>query len=491
MDGFRLETDTLGQYLDDVHTDTIEIDPDVQRDFCWTKESLNNLIASAVSGKIFIPNLILAEGKAENNVKFTYIVDGGNRTEALRRFRYGGHKTNKEIREPIIKYSRKKLDEQGRVMHDQYGDVVWEIAEFDLRNKTYEDLPKELKRQFNKCQLAVTIYQDCTLEDSAMLVNIYNNHTAMNTSQKALTYIGKYAKEIRRIKKTSEFLKDCTVLTETEKKNGVWERVISECVMGIYHFEDWKKDPKKMCDYLNSNSSIEEYRKIESYFNRIAPFSDKLENRTVANLFTQKDILVWVMAFGKFDKFGIDDKNFGEFLNAFENMRNKEVNGVTWKELDTSRNTKDKKLIKNKVDHILYLMKEFFNNEDSESSSKEENVETTEISTEETITEIDNQEISEQDSILIGMSDEDVECYDDVLLDIIKIDSPLYIKAREALIKLVDYVFQTDSDTEFESWLKENENELETSLSTRTQLEKYINMKKNFDEYVKQRKVAA
>ena len=273
MDEYRIERDVVGQYLEDVQAQTIEPEPNVQRDFCWTKEALNGLVASAVSGTVYIPNLILSEVKSDNNIKSTYIVDGGQRTEALRRFRYDGYKVTNEIREPIVKYNRKKHDEGGHIVYNEYGEVIWESVEYDLRGKTYEDLPKELKRQFNRTQLTVTIYQNCTPEESAILVNIYNNHTAMNTSQKALTYIENFAKEIRRIKNTSEFLRDCTMLTESDKKRGFWERVISECVMGVYHFDEWKNNPKKMCDYLNDHSSIKEYQQIENYFNRIVPFS--------------------------------------------------------------------------------------------------------------------------------------------------------------------------------------------------------------------------
>ena len=104
------------------------------------------------------------------------------------------------------------------------------------------------------------VYQDCTTEQTSELVMLYNNHVGMNVSQKSLTYVGKYADEIKRIKDTSRFLMDCTVLTENEKRKGIWERVISESVMAVYHFEYWKKVPKDMCSYLNQHSSKEDYK---------------------------------------------------------------------------------------------------------------------------------------------------------------------------------------------------------------------------------------
>ena len=51
MNGFRTEPTTIGQYIDDAQNETIKTDQAVQRDFCWTNESINNLIYSAVSQK--------------------------------------------------------------------------------------------------------------------------------------------------------------------------------------------------------------------------------------------------------------------------------------------------------------------------------------------------------------------------------------------------------------------------------------------------------
>lgn len=377
--------------------------------------------------------------------------------------------------EPIVRYNRKKLNEEGKVIKNQYGDIIWETVEYDLRGKTYEDLPTELKRQLNKGQLAVTIYQNCEQGDLPTLVNIYNNHIAMNASQKALTYVGNFAKEIRKIKNTNEFLKDGTILTEKQKNDGIWERVISECVMGVYHFDNWKKAPKKICDYLNFNSTMEEYQQIEQYFNRIAPYSDKLENRKVADLFTLKDTVVWIMAFDKFDKLGLDDKNFGEFLNAFESMRNKEVNGVTWEELDENKSTKDKKVVKNKVDHILYLMKEFLGIEDNDALSNEENVENDVCdNTQNSVQKIEN-------NILEGIEQEDIEFYETMIEDVLPSNSELAQKAHDELVKLIDYSCEKDYDMALEKWLKTID---ESVLISNNKTENYNNMKKLFIEYM-------
>jgi len=196
------------------------------------------------------------------------------------------------------------------------------------------------------------------------------------------------------------------------------------------------------------------------------------------------------MAFDKFDKLGLDDKNFGEFLNAFESMRNKEVNGVTWEELDENKSTKDKKVIKNKVDHILYLMKEFLGIEDNDALSNEENVKmTTEnknIIKEENIesdvcnnTQNSVQEI--ENNILEGIEQEDIEFYETMIEDVLPSNSELAQKAHDELVKLIDYSCEKDYDMALEKWLKTID---ESVLISNNKTENYNNMKKLFIEYM-------
>ncbi len=360
LDEYRIEPLSVGQYLDGVYNEDIKIDQAVQRSFCWSKEMRNSLIYSALSRKIYIPNLILAEEKRKDGTKQTYVVDGGQRTETLFQFKYGGYKITNKLRSFIIPYKKKKTDVDGEILRDGYGNIQYEIKEFDIRGKTYEELPQELKSKFDGCPLTTVIYQSCTTEETSELVLLYNNHVSMNASQKALTYIGKYANEIKRIKDTNKFLIDCTALSEGEKQKGIWERVISECVMGISHYGDWKKTPKDMCDYLNENSSGQEYKAVENYFDRLIPYCDKMGNKEISELFTSKNLFVWMMVFDSFSKMHISDDKFGEFLHAFSNgLKLKKIDGEDWEHIDANRNTRDKSLIDRKVSYITDLMEEF------------------------------------------------------------------------------------------------------------------------------------
>lgn len=500
MNGFRMESTNVGQYLDDVQNETIKTDQAVQRDFCWNNEMINNIISSAVSQKVYIPNLILAEENKEE-VTITYVVDGGHRTEALRRFKYADYKITSMIRNPIVMYSRKKLDENGNIMRDEYDDVIWETEEFDLRNKRYSDLPKELQRQFNKCPLMATVYQNCTPEETSNLVNLYNNHVGMNVSQKSLTYIGKFANEIKRIKDSSVFLKDSTALTENEKHKGNWERVINESVMAVFHLEEWKKDPKKMCDYLNNNSSLKEFRKVESYFDRIAPYSDKVDNREVSELFVSKDMAVWMMVFDNFNKLGLPDEKFGAFLNAFITMKEFEVDGTTWDELDADKHTKDKSVLEHKINHITYLMNKYLHIEENNEVLETE-VENNKIEDENeiTISSADFSESSDNNMLLDAKNDtdldilafcketvsseideEDVELYTDMIDDCVRIDTPIYQNCKNALIGLMGFAVRENKDEEFEDWI--NKYQKDKSNFSPSQKVNYAYMKNDFNNY--------
>ena len=399
-------------------------------------------------------------------------MDGGQRTETLYRFKYEGYKITKNLRNYLIPYNKKKVDENGEYIRDEYGDIECEIEMFDIRNKTYDELPDELKSKFNGCSLTATIYQECTTEETSELVLLYNNHVGMNVSQKSLTYVGKYAEEIKRIKDTSVFLKDCTALTENEKTKGFWERVISESVMAVKHFENWKKTPKDMCDYLNSNSSIGEYREIESYFSRLIPYTDKIENEEIAKLFTSKNMFIWMMLFDRFNKLHISDNSFGEFLQEFvSDLCYKEINGETWIEIDADKHTKDRSVINKKVNHLEALMNEFLliNKEDLE-----------EVDVLKFVKENVNSETTQEDIEDYREDLERLTCdvdNDTRLLDEYNLPS---------LLSIIAYTYKEDIiiDEWFVDFFRNN------NTYTRNQKENYLNMKASLEDYIKQSEVA-
>lgn len=477
LDEYRIEPLSVGQYLDGVESEDIKIDQAVQRSFCWSKEMMNSLIYSALSRKIYIPNLILAEEKRDDGTKQTYVVDGGQRTGTLYQFKYCGYKITSKLRSYIITYTKKKVDENGNYVKDEYGNILCDIEEYDIRNKTYDELPQELKNKFNRCPLTTVIYQSCTTEETSELVLLYNNHIGMNASQKSLTYIGKYADEIKRIKDTNRFLMDCTFLSENEKKNGIWERVISESVMGINHFDNWKKTPKDMCDYLNYNSSQEEYKKIEEYFDRLIPYCDKIENSEVASLFTSKNLFIWMMVFDRFSKLQVSDDKFGDFLNAFvDRLKFEKLEGEDWSSIDSDRHTKDRSLIIKKIEYLTFLMDGFLHT-DTEKQSDDKN----------TISE-NEYFIAEVLNVDLGKVSDEIEVYNETLDSLtentIRDGSKLLdVENRKSLLAMVAYSYEQDVD--LDEWMtdfaaKNNmyfSDQKQNFLHMQSELKKYLSQK--------------
>lgn len=483
MDEYISTKMSLGQYLDDVYDENISVEQDVQRNFNWGKEAINNLIYSAISHKVYIPSLILAEEKKSNGTTKKYVVDGGHRTTALKIFNFDGYRITKAINEYMVSYEEKCVDEDGNYIYDEDGDIKKEKKYFDLRGRTFDELPKELQNKFRKYNIEIITYPDTTEEETSDMVRLYNEQSGMNTSQKGLTYLGKYAGALKKITKSNRFLKDGTALTELEKKKGVWERVVAECVMAVNHFETWKKAPKDICHYLNEHASEIEFDGMETYFNRLAPFSDKTVNPEVSNLFASKNLCIWMIVFDRFAQMSVSDKKFGEFLTAFvSGLKDKEVNENTWETLNDKKNTKDKSAIIAKVDYLMALLNDFLHIENQKDvkeeaveeviaeeipdTAMEEDIEkqeeiVTEVSVVEensvpTADEIENKKTLDfvQEVVDPSVDMEDVDMYKAFLDDYVRDDSNVKKVGNTVLVAMLTYAFNIEKDNEFSEWIE-------------------------------------
>lgn len=97
----RKQTYTLDMYLKKNRKGDIDNNADVQRNFVWNNEQINELIATVLMDD-YIPPIILGE---EENSKL-HIVDGGCRTAALRKFREMNYKITSAIENSLIPYKK-------------------------------------------------------------------------------------------------------------------------------------------------------------------------------------------------------------------------------------------------------------------------------------------------------------------------------------------------------------------------------------------------
>lgn len=351
MAKLRKQTYTMDMYLNKMKDRDIRSDADVQRlSGQWDKGMINELVVTVLTDD-YIPPIILG-GKLNSQL---WVIDGLQRSTSLMNYRYGNHKITSRIENAMIPYYAKARDEEGNIKIDENGDIVWEETEFNIKNKTYEDLPEELKKKFNEYQIETVIHEGSDMKQISKLIRRYNNHTSMNTSQKAFTYIDKFARDIRNIVNHS-FFANCGKYTEKERIKGGLERVVLESIMCMFHFEYWKKQTRQMNIYLNNNSSKEEFEKLSNNLYRL----ERIITEDLSDIFTNKDSFIWLTLFHKFTYLERKDEQFAEFLKAFKNgLRNKPVEGKFFDIVDKNKGTKDKAVIIEKLYILENLMYEF------------------------------------------------------------------------------------------------------------------------------------
>lgn len=452
----RKQTYTMSMYLGNMKDKDIRNDADVQRLFVWSNEQVNELIYTVLT-EDYIPPVIL--GEEMNSQK--WIIDGGQRSSSLLKYRYGNYKITSTIEDSIVTYKAKLKDKNGDVVVDENGDILWEDVEFNIKNKTYDDLPEELKKRFNEYQIETVIHEDCNMKRISKLIKRYNNHTSMNTSQKAFTHIDNFAREIRGIL-DSKFFLDCGVYTENEKNKGVLERVVIESVMCMFHLDNWKKQTKQIATYLNKNADKTEFVQLSNNLHRL----ENIISEDVKDIFNSKNSFIWFSLYNKFIDLGIDDRKFVEFLREFKNgLRNKRVNGKLFDDVDKKRSTKDKAVIVAKLDILQNLMYEFLN------------------VNEKRIEKIDVLGFL-KDNVNPDISQEDIGFYNDILDGLIcKVDKNSELldgQNNPSLVAIVGYACNNDID--LDNWIVDFFKRNNTYMQN--QKENYIHMKSDIHKYI-------
>lgn len=450
----RKQTYTLDMYLKKNRKGDIDNNADVQRNFVWNNEQINELVVTVLTDD-YIPPIILGE---EANSRL-HIVDGGQRTAALIKYRYGNHKITSSIENSIIPYKKKALDE--------YGKTIYEDAVFDIKNKTFEKLPDELKEKFDEYQIETVIHESCDSFIISRYIKRYNNHVAMNAEQKAFTYIDKFASRIREIL-NSKFFVECNNYSENDKTKGVVERIVVEAMMCMKHFDNWKTQPKPAFKYLNDHATEEEFDMFADNLNRL----ENIITVDIKNIFNKKDSFVFLTLFDKFIRLGIDDKKFAEFLREFQ-MKLRPVKrndkGLLFDEIDKDASTKDKQVVSDKLDMLENMMLNFLHIDNT--NSEQSNVESF---------------IAESLNMDVETVQADMDFYNESLNELldhtVKIDSKLRNpENRLSLLAMMVYSYKEDKD--LDNWMSAYAKTNNTYFVD--QKKNFLHMKQDFEEYIK------
>ena len=450
----RKQTYTLDMYLKKNRKGDIDNNADVQRNFVWNNEQINELIVTVLTDD-YIPPIILGE---ESNSRL-HIVDGGQRTAALIKYRYGNHKITASIENSIIPYKKKVVGEDGK--------IIYEDAVFDIKNKTFEKLPEELKEKFDEYQIETVIHESCDSFIISRYIKRYNNHVAMNTEQKAFTYIDKYASRIREIL-NSRFFVECNNYSEKDKTKGVVERIVVEAMMCMNHFDNWKTQPKPACKYLNDHATEEEFDIFTDNLHRL----EKIITKDIKNIFNKKDSFIFLTLFDKFARLGLGDEKFAEFLREFQyKLRQIKRNDkeLLFDEIDKDASTKDKQVITDKLYMLEDMMLEFLHIDNDNSSQS--NIESF---------------ISQNLGINVEAIQTDMDFYNESLNELldntVKIDSKLRNEEnRFSLLAMMVYSYKEDKD--LDEWMTEYARRNNTYFID--QKKNFLHMKNDFEQYLK------
>lgn len=461
----------LETYLEENKNGDISNNADTQRKPAW-KAIINGLIVTILTDD-YIPPIILAEKESDEQKD---IVDGGSRTAAFMMFRYGNHKISFSVENAVIPFKRK--------IKDEYGNIIWEDATFDIRGKTYDQLPDELKKKFNKYQLETVIHENCDKRKIATYIKRYNEHSSMNANQKAFTYIDKFAGKINRIVENGFFINN-KVYTDNDKNKGVIERIVVETVMCMNHFDNWKTQPKTAFKYLNDNSTENEFDDLESNLYRL----ENIITSDIMDIFNKKDSFIFLTLFDKFTKLGVDDIQFAEFLREFKsNLRESSKNqkGLLFDEIDKDASTKDKQVVLDKLNMLENLMLAFLHtNEDHEEKIVFDEINITTTENESFIADVLNMDLNEV-SENMDIYNEDL---DDLIFNSIRdgSNSKLVDDAnRISLLTMVAYSYQRDVN--LDDWFAEYAAQNNTYLVD--QRKNFLHMKKDFINYIETKEKA-
>ena len=450
----RKQIYTLQMYLQKMIDMDIRSDADVQRmSGAWNNAMINELVVSVLNGD-YIPPVILGQEKNSQ----AWIIDGLQRSTALMMFRHGNYRISTSVEEPVIAYQAKARDSDGNVKIDGNGDVCWEQREFDIRRKTYSKMPEELKKAFDEYQVETVIHENYDMQQISRLVRRYNFHKPMNVSQKAFTFIDKYARKIREILKLEFFIE--APYTKAERKNGSLERIILESVMAMFHLEDWKKS-SQIGQYLNEHSSMEEFDAFGNDIERLG----NIITEDLYSLFTNRDSFLLFTLFHKFTRLGLANERFTDFLVHFKDgLCEKKINGKVFYE--KGRSLKEKAVIMEKLDLLETLMCEYLHID------------------KEGLKETDPLEFTKE-NVSPEITQEDICLYKDMLRDFAsKVDTESNLLDRKNHASLIAVIaYSCRKDIKLDEWFMDYFKRNDSYISGQT--ENYRHMKDDLEEYIR------
>ncbi|MCI9637388.1 MAG: hypothetical protein HFG77_13530 [Hungatella sp.] len=319
----------------------------------WSPSMKGNLISDILQGNP-LPSLVFAE-QVVNSIAIIWNLDGKQRCTNVYSYLKDGFRVSKNVRRWEIEYQAPATDGDGNEIFDEDHFPVYEQKLFDIRGKRFSELPEELKDRLRDYSFEIVQYLNCSGEDIAYHIARYNEGKPMTVCQKGITRLGEeYAGLVKAIS-NMPFFKDVGGYKVSEFKNGAINRVVIEGIMAAYYLDDWKKRQEDMCDFIRNHAGPADFDDFEDMVGRL----ERVMTDEVSEIFDSKDSFLWFGLFARFRKLGLEDQRFMEFMTEFIwSLHMRKIKGVSFDDL-SRKSTKDKSIVRDKMDHLMKLMEEF------------------------------------------------------------------------------------------------------------------------------------
>ena len=314
----------------------------------------DGIIASALND-LYIPEVILCEQVVgEHGEAIYWLIDGKQRWTELAMFRRNQIKLGKNIENCMVSYIH--IDEKKNIQH----------LTFDIRGKRYADLPDELKERYDSFEITGQIFLQCTDAEIEKWIRMFNNTKPMTASQKGITYIGtETASVVKRLSNHDFFRDDYGKFTEKNFRNGDIDRVITEGIIMTSYPESYTKKYETNCNFLRDKATASAFDKFEGYLDRLTEIMSAGGHNTN---FNTRDAFIFFGLFDRFQGLGLEDEQFGNFLEDFDSLKEIVIDGMNYEDVITvsRQGTKDRKWVFFKLDWLEKLMLQYFGIEKKE-----------------------------------------------------------------------------------------------------------------------------
>ena len=347
----KTEAPTVRDIKERIEDSDLLLDYVMQRDENqWTCEGKSNQVSDMLQMNP-LPSLVFAQRKEANGTFATFVIDGKQRITNVLSFINDGWRISKKVRRPEIRYEEV-------VGYEEDGTPIRDWKSCDIRGMKFSELPARLQKMFYGYQFDSRVYIDCSNEDISYHIARYNDGKAMNSNQKSILRVGyEYASKIRKIS-DMPFFSDEFKTNEIQK--GIPEKICVEAIMASNYLDDWKKKNEDNAEYIANNASDEDFDDLEETVDRLSDVVDSVTRK----FFNAKDGFIFLTVFNKYKELNLDnaDEFFNEFLTEFSNnMLDVKVDDVSWNDYASMRNTKDKKIVSKKIEHVYSLLEEYIN----------------------------------------------------------------------------------------------------------------------------------